>query len=394
VAELLRGLESPTLMSERDDDIIEFDFFDDAETQQSTQRRPAVRSRGGGPPRRPQLRAPQGFTPLLRLVLLIALAIFVVVVLVFWIQSCRNESRENAYRDYMGEMNRVADSSAAIGNDLNDQLTTPGIKEEDLIRAIEGLASRQRQVVANAERIDAPGPLRDEHAASIEALQFRINGLTGLAGAFERTATSRDAGAAGTLLATQAERFVASDVIWDDLFVEPSKTELESQGITGVAVPDSNFIITADLASERSMTAVWRRLNEAAEGGTPTGLHGTGIISTTVLPVGEDLTEGEETVVEAGSDLAFRVTIENSGESQEVGIKVTLTIQKSPEPITQTKTIQLINSGEQKSVTFEDLGQPTFGATTPVKVDVEPVPGEARTQNNSAEYPVVFALPR
>ena len=395
MAELLRGLKSPTLMSERDDDIIEFDFFDDdAETQQATQRGPAVRRGGGRPPRRTQLRTPQGFTPLLRLVLLVALAIFVVIVLVFWIQSCRSESRENAYRDYMGEMKRVADSSVAIGNDLNDQLTTPGIKEEDLIRAIEGLASRQRQVVANAERVDAPGPLRDAHEASIESLQFRVNGLSGLAGAFERTANSRDAGAAGELLAAQAERFVASDVIWDDLFVEPSKLELESQGITGVAVPDSNFIITADIASERSMTALWRRLNEAAQGGTPTGLHGTGIVSTVVLPSGEELVEGDEAVVEAGSDLAFRVTIENSGNFQEVGIRVTLTIQKSPEPITQTKTIQLIDSGESRSVEFENLGQPPFGPTTPVKVDVEPVPGEASTENNTREYDVVFALPR
>jgi len=76
------------------------------------------------------------------------------------------------------------------------------------------------------------------------------------------------------------------------------------------------------------------------------------------------------------------------------GIKVTLTIQKSPEPITQTKTIQLINSGETKTVTFEDLGQPPFGPTTPVKVSVEPVPGESNRSNNSYEYPVVFSLPR
>jgi hypothetical protein len=388
-------------MSERDDDIIEFDFFDDEpETEQSTQRRPALRGRGparpggGRPPRRPQLRTPQGITPLLRLVLLIALAIFVVVLLVFWIQSCRSESRENAYRDYMTEMKRVGDSSTAIGRDLNEQLTTPGIKEEDLVRAIEGLASRQRQVVASAEQVDPPGPLRSEHQASIEALQFRISGLTGLSSAFETTTNSNDASRAGQLLARQAERFVASDVIWDDLFAEPSRSELERQGITGVAVPDSNFIITADLASERSMTALWRRLNEAAEGGTPTGLHGTGIVSTVALPSGEQLSESEEQVVEASGDLAFRVTIRNSGDSQEVGIKVTLTIQKSPEPITQTKTIQLINSGESKSVEFEDLGQPPFGPTTKVTVDVEPVPGEANTSNNTSEYDVVFSLPR
>jgi hypothetical protein len=388
-------------MSERDDDIIEFDFFEDEpDTQQATQRRTALRPGQGdrpprsGGPRRPSFRGPEGVTPLLRLILLIALAIFVVIVLVFWVQSCRSASRTEAYQDYMAEMKTVGDASAAIGRDLNEQLTTPGTNQADLIQAIEGLTDRHEQVVQNAQNVDSPGPLRDEMQASIEALQFRTSGLNGLAAAFRQTANTKDAARAGGLLAAQAERFVASDVIWDDLFVEPSKAELESQGITGVAVPDANFVVTADLASQRSMVALWQRLQGAAEGGTPSGLHGTGIVSTTVLPSGEQLTTGEETVVEATSDLAFRVAIQNSGDSQEVGIKVTLTIQKSPEPITQTKTIQLINSGETKSVTFENLGQPPFGPTTPVKVDVEPVPGEANSRNNTVEYPVVFSLPR
>jgi CARDB len=384
-------------MRERDDDIIEFDFFDDEpETEQATQRRPALRPRaggrqrpGGGPPRRPAFRGPDGFTPLLRLVLLIALAIFVVIVLVFWIQSCRSESRTNAYRGYMENVTTVATASRAIGNDLNEQLTTPGINQQDLIRAIEGLTGRQEQVVRNAQEIDPPGPLREEHDAAIEALQFRVSGLNGLATALTET---RDASRAGATLAAQAERLVASDVIWDDLFAEPAKAELEAQGVSGVAVPDSNFVITADLASQRSMDALYTRLQGAAEGGTPTGLHGTGIVSTVVLPSGEQLSEDSEMVVQATSDLAFRVTIENSGDSQEVGINVTLTIQKTPEPITQTKTIQLINSGESKTVDFEDLGQPPFVPSTTVIIDVEPVPGEANTTNNTATYPVVFSL--
>ena len=103
--EVLRGLESPTLMSERDDDIIEFDFFEDEpDTQQTTQRRSARPGQGGGPPRtggprRPTFRGPEGVTPLLRLILLIALAIFVVIVLVFWVQSCRSASKTEAYQD-------------------------------------------------------------------------------------------------------------------------------------------------------------------------------------------------------------------------------------------------------------------------------------------------------
>jgi len=385
-------------MSQRDDDIIEFDFFDDEpETEQATQRRPALRPRartGQGPPSRRPPGSSQQFTPLLRLVLAVALAISFVVLLVFWIQGCRSDSRRDSYGDYMADMSTLANSSEAIASDLGKQLTTPGIKQADLIEALEGLTDRQEQVVRNAERIDPPGPLRDPHRAAIESLRFRVSGLSGLASAFRDTADDRDATRAGALLAEQAERLVASDVIWDDLFLEPARQELQRQDIRGVNVPDSNAIPEdSDLASQRSMVALAQRLQGAAAGGTPTGLHGTGIVSTVVLPAGDQLTPGSETVVEASQDLAFRVTIQNTGDSQEVGIKITLTIQKTPEPIVKTATIDLINPNEQKSVTFEDIGQPPFGPTTPVKVDVSPVPGESRTTNNSSEYPVVFSLP-
>jgi hypothetical protein len=386
-------------MSQRDDDIIEFDFFDEEpETEQATQRRTALRSRprtSQGPPRRrPPGGAPQQFTPLLRLVLAVALAIFFVVVLVFWIQGCRSDSRRDSYSNYMESMSTLANSSEAIASDLGKQLTTPGIKQADLIKALEGLTDRQEQVVRNAENIDPPGPLREAHRGAIEALRFRVSGLNGLVSAFRQTADDRDATQAGTLLAEQAERLVASDVIWEDLFLVPAQQELRRQDISGVNVPDSNALPDdSDLASQRSMIALAQRLQGAAAGGTPAGLHGTGIVSTVVLPAGDQLEPGSENVVEASQDLAFRVTIQNTGEHQEVGIKITLTIQKTPEPIVKTATIDLINPNEQKSVMFEDLGQPPFGPTTPVKVDVSGVPGEARTSNNASEYPVVFSLP-
>ena len=71
---------------------------------------------------------------------------------------------------------------------------------------------------------------------------------------------------------------------------------------------------------------------------------------------------------------------------------MTLTIQQSPSPIVQNKTIDLINPGEQKTVTFHNLGQVQFATRTTVKVDVAPVPEERNTANNSAQYPVIFSL--
>jgi hypothetical protein len=381
-------------MTERDTDI-EFDFFDEPETEEATQRR-RIPPRGPDGPRRPSRppRGPTQLTPLLRLILLIVFGIFLLVLFGYFIQGCVGESKTRRYQSYMADMTQLSKSSDSVARELNDQLTTPGIKEQDLEAQLDGLAERQDQIVNEASDIDSPGPLREEHEHAIDAFQLRANGISGLARAFRETRASQNATNAGALLAAQAQRLIASDVIWDDFFVEPSKSFLRSEGVTGVAVPDSNSLVNGDLASTRSMEALWKRLHGAATGGTPTGLHGTGIVSLVALPANQQLSTDEETIVEATTDLAFAATIQNTGESQEVGIVVTLTIQKSPEPIVKTQRISLINPGETKRVVFEDLGQPPFGPRTIVKLDVKPVDGETNTSNNTAEYPVIFSLPR
>ena len=84
--------------------------------------------------------------------------------------------------------------------------------------------------------------------------------------------------------------------------------------------------------------------------------------------------------------------MEDTGESQEVRIKVTLTIPKQPDPIVKTATIPIIDPGETKSVTIPVGALVPFGEQTSVKVDVDPVKGETNTGNNTFEYPVIFTL--
>ena len=49
-------------------------------------------------------------------------------------------------------------------------------------------------------------------------------------------------------------------------------------------------------------------------------------------------------------ELQIEVTVENSGNAQEVQVPVRLTLQQSPEPITKTRTIDVIDPGEEKRV--------------------------------------------
>jgi hypothetical protein len=380
-------------MTERGSDI-DFDFFDDEPVTQESPPRPREPKRRGGPsgPRRPQ-RPTAGLTPLLRLIGLIAFAILIVVLLVVWIQSCRSESKRNKYESYMETMRAVAANSEQVGRDLNVLLTTPGIKQAQLQSRLAGLAQNQEQGVANAREVTPPGPLREEHLDAVEALEFRVSGLRLLQDAFRETADLKDGGEAGALLAAQVQRMLASDVVWSDRFRAPAVSELRRQDITGVEVPDSSFLMNVDLATARGMTPVWQRVTAAATGGATGGLHGNGIVSVKALPAGQVLSAGQDNTVTATADLAFEVTIENSGSSQEVQVGVRLTIQQSP-PITKRAVVDLIDAGERKTVVFRDIAQDVqFAQRVNVKVQVEPVPGEKNLINNVASYPVIFTLP-
>jgi len=218
-----------------------------------------------------------------------------------------------------------------------------------------------------------------------------VSGLRGLEDAFRRTTSFPSADEASTLLAAQTQRLLASDIIWDDLFKTPTVEVLKSEGVTGVSVPDSKFLITPDFASSAAMKSIWQRLQGASGGGNPTGVHGTGIESVKVLPSGQALSQNTETTITVTQDLAFEVAVKDTGDSEEVQVEVDLTIQRAPTPIKKKLFIDLINPGDTKTLVFRDLGSPPFEKTT-VKVDVRPVPGEENTSNNSYEYPVIFTL--
>ncbi len=378
-------------MSEFDSDI-EFDFFEDLETREEAppQERRAGRPPGGPPPRRPH--TGPGLTPTLRLIGLIAFAILVIVLLVFWVESCQGSGKKKSYSTYMEKVSTIANDSVAISKQLRTALTTAGIKPNALAQKLNGLAQQQQQDLAATDQLKPPGPIRQQSISMQEALQLRVKGLRGLSDTFRRTAGSKNATGAAAQLALYGQRLVSSDTVWLDLFRIPAIAELKDQGITGVAVPASKFVDDPSFGTPGYWKPVFERVNGSVpKPGTTGGFRGTMLVSTKALPSGTVLSTSQETTVKAGTNLGFEVTVEDSGDSQEVGIKVTLTIEQAS-PITQTQVIDSINPGQQKTVTFTNLQNVEYTSKVTVKVDVAPVPGEARTDNNSASYPVIFSL--
>ena len=103
-------------------------------------------------------------------------------------------------------------------------------------------------------------------------------------------------------------------------------------------MPSSHFLAAPDLIiTQHAMAHILAA--DRRDGGASTartaGLHGTNIVSVAALPNGaggtsEVLTEGTLNTVTTSSSLVFQVTIHNGGDSQEVQIPVTLTIDRPP----------------------------------------------------------------
>ena len=257
-------------------------------------------------------------------------------------------------------MRAVATGSDRIGRDLDEALTTPGVKPNQLATTLDGLADLQQQQLGEAEAIQEPGAMSDEQAAALQSLGFRVTGMRRLADVFRATAGSDDASGASLQLAAQANRLVASDVIWADQFRAASLAQMRSDGVSGVPVPESDFVQNPEFGSPGYWEPVFDRVNGAAtDGGTTTGgLHGTGIVETKALPSEVVLQTDTDNIVTAGTDLAFAVTIEDTGDNQEVQIKVTLTIDQQPSPIVATKTVDVDQS---RRVEDRDVHRPRSG---------------------------------
>src|SRR4051812_33067665 len=364
-------------MSTYDDDDIEFDFFDEPETVEATQRGRRLPRRdrtgdggaGGGGPKRPPMRAPAGLIPLARLVGLIAIAIAVVVALVFWVGACQGKSKHDDYAAYAAKVKTIAASSQQLGVEFANKLISTGLKQGALEQGLQQYAQQEQQAYDQAQQIRPPGPLRQIHQQLVDALELRARGLAGLGDALSQNAATKDAAVAGQKLANRAALLVASDIVWDELYKTPATQQLATLGITGVQIPESHFITNPELVSVRSLTLLFTSLHSGATtGGTPSGKHGDGLISVKALPQGLTLSTGTATTVQVSAALSFVVTVENSGDFQELNVPVTLTITAGGAPIVKRKSIQVIQAAQQLPVTFDNFELPPAAFGKPGKV--------------------------
>jgi len=383
-------------MTTFDDQDTEIGFFEEPETVESPRRSGRRIPRRGGGGRGP-VRPPSGTVAVARLAGFVGLAIIVVVGIAAAIGG--GKSTHDEYASYMASVQPLAQSSAQVGSAFANELGASKLTLAGFEAKLRQWSQQQQDDYDKAQQLRPPGQLQSAHQQLLATFQLRAIGLAGLANVLE-VSKGKDSATVATQLAGEAQLFSSSDIVWSELFRQPSILTLKTRGVTGVTVPASQFVTNPDVISSRSFALVYQRLQPASTnsgGGPVTGLHGSALASTVATGGGSTTTLSTSTLstIPVSQSLEFQVTFSDSGNFPQVNIPVSLKIVIGGQTIySKTQTVASIQPKQQQVVSFSNLNLPNsvFGNTATISVGVGKVPGETNLDNNSATYQAIFSL--
>ncbi len=194
------------------------------------------------------------------------------------------------------------------------------------------------------------------------------------------------------------QSFLASDVTWQARVVPLIDAALAKEDIRGPAANTQRFL--TDLSWLQEETVADRLGRSLTDGGgdgergadeePAPGLHGTGLVA---VGAGDaTLQQGAANRIPAAAD-TLTVRFANQGENDESDVRVVVKIdpiEGGGETITLQKTVDTVATGAEATVSMPLSRRPPAGSATTISVEVRPVPGEEKTDNNKQEYEAIF----
>jgi len=356
--------------------------------------------RGGGGtatrPRRPAgqrgQRTPEEQAVFVRRVVAAVVGVVVVIVLIVLIQGCLSAQKEDDLKNYNSDVGKVVGQSDQVGDQLFRDLSKGGSNPQNLQVQVNALRGDAEQQVDAADKLDVPDDMKDAQRNFVLALELRRDALTKIASELP-AALSKQPSSSGPAIAQvtgQMQAFLASDVVYS-LRVAPLIAKvLDDNGIGGQRIAQSRFL--GDPLSWLDKQVVSQRLSGAAgtstaSGKAAPGVHGHSLDSVSVE--GTDLSPDSANRIAASPPPTFTVNYTNSGENDEKGVQVQISITGAGAPINLTKTVDT-SAGESGSAELALTTAPPTGQPVTIKATIRPVAGEKKTDNNTESYPAVF----
>ena len=317
--------------------------------------------------------------------------LLVFILLLFGLKGCLDSRKEGAFEDYVREVGALVGESNQQSDALFALLTdSGGASEVEITNQLNAFGVQAEQLVDRAKATDHPDETSTAHGYLVETLEFRRDGVRSIATELPTVLTAAGDQAQGTETIARAMLFFStSDVIYQTRARERLRLALEDAELSLALPPDSAFLPDVDLLQPDVVADRIAGIGGgAADEEAAPGLHGNGLVSVTLG--GTALTPDTPASISLSEDLIFEVQVANQGENTETDVNVAVTIGEGGDAFTLEKPIDEIAAGETKPVEIPVTDQPPTGQNVPVNVEIEPVPGEEKTDNNVGEYSVIF----
>jgi hypothetical protein len=316
----------------------------------------------------------------------------VLILIVLGVRGCLNAREESAVKDYGNDSAELLRASKLEGDQLFKLLQGEGGTDQttSIINQLNAYRVESSELVDRANRLDVPGDLNGAQSELVEVLELRRDGFADITDALQVALGDQNRREGSDDVAIQMQVFLASDIVDQKRFRPQLFDVLRDQDLSAPDLPKNGFVPDIEWLQPAFVADQVNALRTGTGGGgeAAPGLHGNGVAGVTLGGVA--LTPGGSASVQLSNDLGFEIQVQNQGENTETDVVVRVTVGDGGDADTQEETIDTIAAGEIQTVTIPLSKQPPTGQNVPIKVEVEPVPGEQKTDNNTLECSVIF----
>jgi CARDB len=316
--------------------------------------------------------------------------VIVLILLVLGFKSCLGARKDQALKDYLREVNSIAQESNQQSNQLFGLLSNRRRGGDvNVVNKLNEFRAQAATLADRARHVDTPGEMSSAQRYFVQSIELREDGVVGIATQVPNALTQQERRQGTNAVALDMQDFLASDVLYTKRAAPAMQKALEDAGLADeTRVPKSQYLPVIDWLQPSfvSQQISGIRTGKSGEPAAP-GLHGTGV--GTVSVGGQALSDGGSVTVQ-GASPQFQVQVANQGENDETDVAVKVSVGKGADAVTGTGTVPTIARGENKTVNIKLKGSPPTGQNVPVTVSVEPVPGEKKTDNNKLTGSVIF----
>jgi CARDB len=307
--------------------------------------------------------------------------LIVLILIVLGVKGCLDARANRELSDYARNVTQIVEETEQTSKRFFGKLEDPsGLSVSEFTNEVEADSSAMDNYASRIDALGAPGDMGQAQKSLELVYELRSNAMTVIATKMRTALADLGAAKATAAISRQMQSLLASDVLYEEVARPEINGVLANNGISDSDVPKNRFVPDGVKWLEESTVADALGSISGSTGTTTAGIHGLGLIGTTVN--GTELVEGGEAIVTSEGTVEVEVQVQNQGESTENEVQVSVGFDGN----NTQGTIEEIAAGEIGSVTIPLTPAPS--GTVTLEVEVEPVAGEKVTENNEASYTV------